>query len=63
MPKSQVRGRLDKGQLVRAGKALGTGTATETIKPALVLATEKATHDTVIRKYGGEGGKDAFASR
>jgi hypothetical protein len=63
MPKSQVTVRLDKGQLVRARKALGAGTVTETIERALALATEKATHDGIIRKYSGVGGKDAFASR
>jgi len=61
--KAQVTVRLDKGQLMRARKALGAGTVTETIERALVLATEKAAHDSVIRKYSGVGGKDAFADR
>jgi hypothetical protein len=63
MAKSQVTVRLDKDQLVRARKALGTGTVTETIERALALATEKAAHDGIIRKYSGVGGKDAFADR
>ena len=63
MPKSQVTVRLNKSQLVRARKALGTATVTETIERALALATEKATHDRIIRKYSGVGKKDAFADR
>ncbi len=63
MAKSQVTIRLDRDQLVRARKALGTETVTETIEQALALATEKAAHDAIIRKYGGVGGKDAFANR
>jgi hypothetical protein len=63
MAKLQVTGRLDKDQLLRARKALGVETVTETIERALALATEKAAHDAIIRKYSGVGGKDAFASR
>ena len=63
MAKSQVTVRLDKAQLVRARKALGTVTVTETIERALALATEKAVHDGIIRKYSGVGGKAAFAGR
>ena len=63
MAKSQVTVRLDKAQLVRARKALGTDTVTETIERALALATEKAVHDGIIRKYSGVGGKTAFAGR
>jgi len=61
--KAQVTVRLDKGQLMRARKALRAGTVTETIERALALATEKAGHDGIIRKYSGVGGKDAFADR
>lgn len=63
MAKLQVTVRLDKDQLVRARKALGVETVTETIEQALALAIEKATHDAIIRKYGGVGGKNAFANR
>jgi hypothetical protein len=48
---------------LRARKALGTETVTETIERALALATEKAVHDGIIRKYSGVGGKAAFAGR
>jgi hypothetical protein len=61
MSKSQVTVRLDKVQLARAKKALGTETVTETIEHALALATEKATHDAIIRKYSGVGRKNSFA--
>jgi hypothetical protein len=63
MAKQQVTVRLDKQQLVRAKKALGAETLTETIERALALATEKATHDAILRKYSGVGGKNAFANR
>lgn len=63
MSKTQVTVRLDKNQLAHAKKALGTKTATETIEQALALATEKATHDAIIRKYSGVGEKDSFASK
>lgn len=63
MAKTQVTVRLDKDQLARARKALGVETVTETIERALALATEKATHDAIIRKYSGVGGKNAFATR
>jgi Arc/MetJ family transcription regulator len=62
MPKSQVTVRLDKKQLARAQKALGAETITETIERALALATEKATHDAILRKYSGVGKKDSFAA-
>jgi hypothetical protein len=29
----------------------------------MALATEKATHDAIIRKDSGVGGKNAFANR
>ena len=63
MAKSQVTVRLDKEQLVRAKKALGAETVTEAIEQALALATEKATHDAIIRRYSGVGGKKSFAER
>ena len=63
MAKAQVTVRLDKDQLARAKKALGVETITETIEQALALATEKATHDKVLRKYSGVGRKDSFAER
>ncbi len=63
MAKTQVTVRLDKSQLARARKALGTKTATQTIEEALALATEKSTHDAILRKYSGVGRKDSFAER
>ena len=61
MPKSKVTIRLDKNQLARLHqKALGTKTITETIEQALALASEKVTHDAIIRRYSGVGGKDSF---
>ncbi len=63
MPKSQVTVRLDKDRLARARKLLGAATVTEAIEQALALATEKATHDRVVRKYSGVGRKDPFAER
>lgn len=63
MAKLQVTVRLDKDQLVSARKALGVETVTEAIERALALATEKATHDAIIRKYSGVGAKNAFAKR
>jgi hypothetical protein len=63
MSKSQVTVRLDKGQLARAQKALRAKTVTEAIEQALALATEKATHDSILRKYSGVGRKDSFAGR
>lgn len=63
MPKSQVTVRLDKSQLVRAKKALGAETITEAIERALALATEKAAHDAILRKYSRVGKKDSFAGR
>ena len=63
MSKSQVTVRLDKGQLARAQKLLGAETVTEAIEQALALATEKATHDKVVRKYSGVGRKNSFAER
>ncbi len=63
MAKVQVTVRLDKDQLVRAWKALGAQTVTELIERALALATEKATHDAIVRRYSGVGGKNAFAHR
>ncbi len=63
MPKSQVTVRLDKGQLARAQRVLGAKTVTEAIEQALALATEKAAHDTILRKYSGVGRKQSFADR
>ncbi len=63
MSKSQVTVRLDRKQLVRAKKALGAETVTETIEQALALATEKGYHDTIIRKYSGVRRKHSFAER
>ncbi len=63
MPKSQITVRLDKGQLARAQRALRARTVTEAIQRALALATEKAAHDAVIRKYSGVGRKQSFADR
>lgn len=63
MAKAQVTVRLDKDQLARAKKALGVETITETIEQALALATEKAAHDKVVRKYSGVGRQDSFAER
>lgn len=55
--------RLDEDQLERARRALGAESTTEAIQRALSLATEKATHDSILRKYSGVGGKDAFGDR
>lgn len=63
MPKAQVTVRLDKERLARAKKALRAETVTEAIEQALALATEKATHDAIIRRYSGVGGKKSFAER
>jgi Arc/MetJ family transcription regulator len=63
MAKAQVTVRLDTGQLARARKALGVRTATQAIEQALVLATEKATHDKILCRYRGVGRKDSFAER
>lgn len=63
MGKSQVTVRLDRVQLARARKVLGAETVTETIERALALATEKATHDAILRKYSGVGRKNSFANR
>lgn len=63
MAKSQVTVRLDKGQLSRAQRVLGARTVTEAIERALALATEKAAHDAILRRYSGAGRKDSFADR
>ena len=63
MPKSQVTVRLDKTQLARAQRVLGAKTVTEAIEKALALATEKAAHDAILRKYSGGGRKHSFADR
>jgi hypothetical protein len=60
MAKMQAAVRLDKEQLDRARKALGAETATEAIERAQALATEKAAHDAIARRYSGVGGKKAF---
>ena len=56
----QVSARLDPAKLKRAQRALATRTISETIQKALDLATEKAAHDRVVRRYGGLGGPHAF---
>jgi threonine dehydrogenase-like Zn-dependent dehydrogenase len=63
MAKAQVTVRLDKKRLARAKKLLGAETVTEAIERALALATEKATHDAIIRKYSEVGRKNSFAER
>jgi len=62
MAKTQVTVRLDKAQLSRAKRALRAHSVTETIEQALALATEKAAHDAVIRRYSGVGKPDSFAA-
>jgi hypothetical protein len=42
---------------------LGAKTVTEAIEQALALATEKAAHDAILRKYSGVGRKHSFADR
>ncbi len=56
----QVSARLNPSQLKRAKKALGTKTTSETLQKALDLVTEKAEHDSVVKRYSGVGGPDAF---
>ncbi len=63
MSKAQVMVRLDKRQLARAKKALGAETITEAIEQALALATEKTTHDAIVRKYDGLARKSSSAER
>jgi len=63
MPKLQVTVRLDKERLNRAKKLLRAETVTDTIEQALSLATEKTTHDAILRKYSGVGKKGSFAGR
>ena len=63
MPKAQVTVRLDKERLAQAKKALRAETVTEAIEQALALATEKAIHDKIVRKYSGVGRKNSFAER
>ena len=60
MAKEQVTVRLEKGQLARARKALGTESVKQTIERALALATENARHDRILR---GVGRKNSFAER
>ncbi len=60
MARVQVSARLNPLQLKKAQKALATKTASETIQKALDLVTEKAAHDSVIRRYSGVGKPDAF---
>jgi len=62
MAKVQVTVRLNKDRLARAGRALGAETVKEAIERALALATEKATHDAIIRKDSGVGRKTPFAN-
>jgi len=61
--KQQVTIRLDRRKLARAQRLLGAKTVTEALVHALDLATEKAVHDRIIRKYSGVGGRRAFARR
>ena len=63
MSKAQVTVRLNKGHLARAQKALGAKTVTETVQQSLARATEKATHDAIVRKYSGVGRKNSFVER
>lgn len=63
MAKEQVTVRLEKAQLARAKKALRAQTVTQAIERALALATEKARHDRILRKYSGVGRKNSFAER
>jgi len=63
MAKEQVTVRLEKAQLARAKKALRAQSVTQTIERALALATEKARHDRILRKYSGVGRKNSFAER
>ena len=63
MPKAQVTVRLDKERLAQAKKALRAETVTEAIEQALALATEKAIHGKIVRKYSGVGRKNSFAER
>lgn len=63
MSKAQVTVRLDKSRLARARKLLSARTSAEAIEKALDLATEKALHDAIVRKYGGVGRKGSFATR
>jgi hypothetical protein len=60
MARVQVSARLNPVQLKKAQKALATKTASETIQKALDFVTEKAAHDSVIRRYSGVGAPDAF---
>jgi hypothetical protein len=61
MRSRQVSVRLNAAQLRRAKKALGVRTTSQAIQKALDLATQKALHDDVVRRYSGVGPKDAFA--
>ncbi len=63
MTKAQATVRLDKTRLARDQKLLSAKTPTEAIEKALDLATEKAAHDAVLRKYSGVERKDSFANR
>ena len=56
----QISARVNPVQLKRARKALGTRTTSETLQKALEFITEKAAHDSVILRYSGVGGPDAF---
>lgn len=56
----QVSARLDPVRLKKAKKALGTRTTSETLQKALEFITEKAAHDSVILRYSGVGGPNAF---
>jgi hypothetical protein len=60
MPSKQVSVRLNLAQLRRAKKLLAARTTSEAIQIALDLATEKAAHDEVVRRFGGVGSRDAF---
>lgn len=60
MPSKQVSVRLNPAQLRRAKKLLAARTTSEAIQIALDLATEKALHDEVVRRFSGVGSRHAF---
>ena len=61
MAPMRISVRVDARQLRRAQKALGARTASETIRKALDIVTEKAAHDQVVRRYSRAGRPDAFS--
>lgn len=60
MRSQQVSVRLNVAQLRRAKKALSARTTSEAIQIALDLATQKADHDNVVRRFSGVGSRHAF---